>query len=316
DYASSVFADQRGPNIEDAAPIDAQGLYIDIHSFSELILWPWGFSGEAPNGGGLRRLGEKISYFNGYAPSQAVELYPTDGTTVDFVYGELGVASIVFELGTQFFQSCEVFEQQILPDNLQALVYAAKTAAAPYLVPGGPDLSEVSWNGSSLTAFASSERRGSGLPIARVEASWSLPPIGASAPDGFELDPMDGAFDSSEEEVGLALTTVQPGRRLLYLRAQDGEGRFGAPSAVFVDGGGPTGSLDGQVTSASDGTPLTAMLSVEELGLRVSTDGTGAFQMALPEGTWTVTVSIGGMSRAYPALEILEGQTTLMNFVF
>ena len=81
----------------------------------------------------------KFAYFNGYLPQQAIDLYVTDGTTIDFGYGELGVASYVFELGTEFFQSCGFFESNVLPGNLPALRYAAKVARTPYQTPAGPE---------------------------------------------------------------------------------------------------------------------------------------------------------------------------------
>jgi len=69
------------------------------------VLWPWGF-GNVPTGNdaGMVALGRKFAWYNGYTPQQAIELTPTDGTTLDFAYGELGVADYTFELGTAFFQ--------------------------------------------------------------------------------------------------------------------------------------------------------------------------------------------------------------------
>ena len=100
-YARSIFDDQRGPNMSDAAPVDANGVYIDIHSFSQLVLWPWGYTNtDAPNGAAMQTLGRRMAWFNNYEPQQATELYITDGTTDDFVYGDLGVAAYTFELGT------------------------------------------------------------------------------------------------------------------------------------------------------------------------------------------------------------------------
>ena len=49
------------------------------------------------------------------------------------------MASYTFELGTSFFQDCSTFENTILPDNLQALIYAAKVPRTPYMTPAGPD---------------------------------------------------------------------------------------------------------------------------------------------------------------------------------
>jgi carboxypeptidase T len=117
-YLRSIFPDQRGPSDNDPAPDDATGIYLDFHSYSELVLWPWGFtSGTAPNGTQLQTLGRKFAYWNHYEPQQTIGLYVTDGTTGDFAYGDLGVASYTFELGTEFFQDCELLLRLSLPQH-------------------------------------------------------------------------------------------------------------------------------------------------------------------------------------------------------
>ncbi|MEZ4657672.1 MAG: hypothetical protein R2911_08880 [Caldilineaceae bacterium] len=68
-----------------------------------------------------------------------------DGTTDDWTYGEFGVASYTFELGTQFFQQCSVFERTILPTNMPALIYAAKRPACPIKPPLGRTPSAWRW---------------------------------------------------------------------------------------------------------------------------------------------------------------------------
>ena len=81
-YARSIFPDVRGPNLTDAAPAGTPGLYLDIHSYSQLVLWSWGNrSTPAPNGTALQTLGRKFAFFNNYTPQQAIGLYPTSGTT-------------------------------------------------------------------------------------------------------------------------------------------------------------------------------------------------------------------------------------------
>ena len=51
-----------GPNDNDAAPSDTSGIHIDIHSYSELVLWPWGSTNQAaPNGSALQTLGRKFA---------------------------------------------------------------------------------------------------------------------------------------------------------------------------------------------------------------------------------------------------------------
>ncbi len=154
-YLRQIFDDNRGPLITDAAPDDTQGMHIDLHSYSELILWPWGgTTTPAPNGNALQTLGRKLAEFNDYYPQQSVGLYPTDGTSDNISYGELGIPNITFELGTAFFQSCSVYQNTILPKNLPALVYAAKAIEAPYLIPSGPDIDELHLNGQQRFSIA------------------------------------------------------------------------------------------------------------------------------------------------------------------
>lgn len=115
-YMQTIFPDQRGPAMTDAAPANATGIFIDLHSSGRLMLWPWGMvTTVAPNGTALQTLGRKMAFFNGHSPEQSVGLYPTDGATDDHAYGTLGVAAYTYELGTQFFESCTYFQNTLLP---------------------------------------------------------------------------------------------------------------------------------------------------------------------------------------------------------
>jgi hypothetical protein len=157
-----IFADRRGPADGDAVPVDASGLMISLHSYGQLVLFPWGWTNSpTPNGAALRTLGEKFSFFTGYRVCQPGEcLYSTDGTTDDWAYGELGVAAFTFEIGTEFFQKCKAeyeFEtdfDDVLPPVLDALLYAAKSAPRPYTAPGGPDVLDPAVQPMTVTAGA------------------------------------------------------------------------------------------------------------------------------------------------------------------
>lgn len=143
-YMASIFTDQRGSADSDAAPLDTTGLMISLHSYSELILYPWGWSASpTANDSALATLGRKFGYFTGYEVCQSGEpgcIYQTDGTTDDWAYGELGIAAYTFELGTSFFQQCTYFETSIVEETLTALTFAAKSARAPYMLPAGPEV--------------------------------------------------------------------------------------------------------------------------------------------------------------------------------
>lgn len=262
-YVRSIWPDRRGENNSDAAPRDTSGIHIDIHSFSELVLWPWGETRQvAPNGIALQTLGRKLAFYNDYEPIQSVGLYPTDGTSDNVSYGELGVAAYTFELGTSFFQNCSQYENRIKPDNLPALVYAAKASRAPYIIPAGPNVEDIALSNNAesdgvpagtpvtLTALVSDDRfsRNSGTESTQIvrgarafigQAPWE------SGAVSIPLSASDGSFDARTEAVSGTIDTsfLEPGRHLIYVQGTDASDSIGAVSAVFLtitddDGGG------------------------------------------------------------------------------
>ena len=250
-YARSIFPDQRGPNDDDPAPNDAEGVFITLHSYGELVLFPWGWTDaqDAPNKTGLQTLGRKFGYYNQYEVCSDC-LYSASGVTDDFTYGELGVASYTFELGTAFFQSCSVFEDQIIPANMPALIYAFKAARRPYLDPAGPEalnvaVSVATSDGSApvtLTATVDDSRYDSGghgaEPVQTIKAarytidtpSW----LGGAL---HEMTASDGAFDADSEDVtgSIDASGLRNGRHIIFVEGEDANGNWGVPSAVFLE---------------------------------------------------------------------------------
>jgi carboxypeptidase T len=78
---------------------------IDFHTFSELVLWPYGYT-TADTGTGLNAaeqrafstLGRQLAQTNGYTPEQASDLYITDGTINDWLWGTYKIWSYTFEM--------------------------------------------------------------------------------------------------------------------------------------------------------------------------------------------------------------------------
>lgn len=71
--------------------IDAHNFVItvDYHSYSDLILWPWGYNYVYSDDESLFSLmGDSIAAYNGYAPGPIWTLYLVNGGTVDWGYGE------------------------------------------------------------------------------------------------------------------------------------------------------------------------------------------------------------------------------------
>ncbi|MCO7225217.1 M14 family zinc carboxypeptidase [Pleionea sp. CnH1-48] len=275
-YVRSLFPDRRGPNQNDAAPDDTQGMHIDLHSYSELVLWPYGHTSTAsPNGEAFRTMGRKLAYFNKYEPMQSVGLYPTDGTSDDVSYGELGVPAITFELGNAFFEPCSSYQNDVRPKNLPALYYAAKILRAPYKLPAGPDIYSISVNNNgvhpqivagttmSISLMADDTRYYSGRnnpdePRHRIEEAevYVDTPPWASGAKAIALQAEDGSLSHPREKMvaQMETTNLSLGRHTLFFRAKDSAGNWGAVSAIFVTIGSnnsPNAAFTEQCTNLS-----------------------------------------------------------------
>jgi PKD repeat protein len=256
-YSGGIFPDRRGDAASSAAPDDYQGIFMDIHSYSQLVLWSWGdTTAQAPNGPALRTLGRRMAFFNGYRPQQSNELYGTDGTTDDTMYGLLGVPSYTIELGVAFFESCSTFTSTTLPRNLDALKYAARNLTAPYRYPSGPNTVSVTASSATVAAgtpvtitailddsqFNQSNGTETTHAVASARMFLDLPPWEAGA-SGIAMSASDGSFNATRETVTASLGTagLAPGRHIVYVQGTDTSGRPGTPNAVLLNvtaGGG------------------------------------------------------------------------------
>lgn len=253
-YSGGLLPDRRPDNVSIASPDDYAGLFFDIHSYSQLVLWPWGdTTNAAPNRTPLQTFGRRLAWFNGYTPEQSDSLYPTDGATDDNFYGTLGVPAYTIELGVQFFESCSTFTSTTYPKNFAALRYAARAAAAPYRLPGGPDAYGITATAvasgaggmyTTVSATIDDQRykantqtsfpiRAANAYVDRLPWEPGATPIGLSA--------VDGTFDAKAETVrgDITLNGLAPGRHIIYVQGINtlggGNGTPGTPNAVFVD---------------------------------------------------------------------------------
>ncbi|WP_374689844.1 M14 family zinc carboxypeptidase [Promineifilum sp.] len=235
----ALFPDQRGPQLDDAAPDDTTGILVTLHSFSNLVLWPWGHLDEtAPNHTDLKAIGDKLAGFNGYQSCQATAcLYAAAGATDDWAYAELGIPAFTFEMGDSFMPPYEAIDAGQWPENRPALLYAARIARTPYQSVHGPDVLEVNVGGYEpflrVTATVNDSDNGN-RPIGAAAFSVDAPPWVA----GVHLTSLvaaDTSFDSPVEEVVGSIDTASlpPGRHLLFLRGQDSDGHWGPVSAAF-----------------------------------------------------------------------------------
>lgn len=310
-YLRSVFADQRPDDMTTPAPDDASGIYLDIHSYGGLVLWPWGISNNsAPNASQLEALGKSVAQYTSYTPQSVADLYLTPGGSIDTAYGEFGVAALAFELGTEFFQDCGSFESTVLPDNLEALKYMARVAGQPYIEPLGPIVEDLHVIPNVIVAGTDIEVSGVAQddhynhqngsqtlqPIASVAAYLGSHP--ASGGQAIALAAKDGSFNDTVEGFSGTVQASQlaQGKQLLYVQASDTQGP-GATYAQFVEvtDASSAAQLYGQVRDAGTGQSIpNAVLSINQSFAASKADG--SYQQWVMPGTHDLSVEAAGYS--------------------
>ncbi len=120
---------------------------IDFHTYSELVLWPYGYT-TADTGNGitandqamLSTLGRNMATTNGYTPEQSSDLYIADGTINDWLWGVHRIANYTFEMYPRtsspgFYPPDEVIGAQT-SRNREAVLILAEAADCVYRVLG------------------------------------------------------------------------------------------------------------------------------------------------------------------------------------
>lgn len=329
-YVSSIFPDQRGPGDTDPAPDDATGVFITLHSYAQVVLYPWGWTtAAAPNKTDLQTLGRKFGYFNGYevCQSNSACMYATNGTSDDWSYGTLGIASYTFEMGVDFFESCSTFESTTYPDNLPAFLYAAKAARRPYQNPAGPDSINVAVSPNTvtpgepvvLTATADDTRYNGGESTQNIgEARYSID--AQSWVTGTVTTPMtasDGTFDEKVEDIQATIDTtgLPVGRHLIFVESKDVSGNWGVPFAAFLYVMDPDISpvIQGYVRDASNNMPVQAAVKASTFQT-TSDPTTGFYSMMVISGTYDVTAEAPNYVTASANVTAEDYQTVQQDF--
>ena len=239
------------------------------------------------------------------------------------------MAAYTFEIGTTFFQSCNRFNGTILPDNINALTYAAKVARAPYLLPAGPEARGLAITPEAIPQGSPATLNGT-VDDTRAENSNGTEPTQNIAAAEYYLDtppwesgatanpmvPADGSFDSRVEAVTATIdtSTLSPGRHTVFVRGRDAAGNWGPVSAVFIgiQSGGSDGTIAGTITEAGTGAMLDATVTT---GSYQTTTTAGAYSLTLPAGTYDVTASASGyQSQTQTGVTVTANQTTPLDF--
>jgi len=109
---------------------------ISYHNFSQLILYPWGYTNSpAPDAPLLNNLAVamadriRVVHNVSYTPQQSSDLYLASGDTTDWLYGVFGVPCFTIELRPR-----SAFPGFELPDNEIAPTFEENLPAALYLI--------------------------------------------------------------------------------------------------------------------------------------------------------------------------------------
>ncbi|MDN3269892.1 M14 family metallopeptidase [Streptomyces sp. MA15] len=121
---------------------------IDFHTYSELVLWPFGYTYAdtttgmtADDHAAFKAVGQKMAASNGYTAQQSSDLYITDGSIDDYLWGAHKIFGYTFEMyprsasGGGFYPPDEVIERET-SRNRDAVLQLLENADCMYRVIG------------------------------------------------------------------------------------------------------------------------------------------------------------------------------------
>jgi len=112
---------------------------LSFHTFSELVLYPWGHKYDSIDGDDLavfEKMARTMAAWNGYKPQQSSDLYIASGDTTDWAYGAHGIFAFTFELSPTsmweggFYPGAKIVER-VFNDNLRPCMYMLELADNP-----------------------------------------------------------------------------------------------------------------------------------------------------------------------------------------
>ncbi len=202
----SPFSEPESAAIRDFARQHEFVFAISFHTYSQLILYPWGWSYEnAPDHYALKAVAEGMagvitnkagSAYPGYTPQKSSGLYPTAGSDDDWLYGELGTFAYCIEMypnvndaDTAVTGTYDLFhprEDKVIPacqDNLPAIMLLCKLADNKFQlidhVSVSPDTAEATikkgTTGNVVLDVTDDGRRADSFTISRTTpAGWTV----------------------------------------------------------------------------------------------------------------------------------------------
>ncbi|WP_341718540.1 M14 family zinc carboxypeptidase [Micromonospora sp. FIMYZ51] len=220
---------------------------IDFHTYSELVLWPYGYTTSntatgmnADQYNTFATIGQQMAATNGFTPQQSSDLYITDGSSIDWMWATHGIWAYTFELyprsasGGGFYPPDEVIPQQT-SRNREAVLILAEYADCPYRAIGKQ--AQYCGTGGGTTVWSDTFETATG---------WTINPNGTDT------------ATSGQWERGAAQATNSSGAKQLTPYAGSNDlvtGRLAGSAAGDYDvDGGVTSARSPAITLPSSGT--------------------------------------------------------------
>ncbi|MCU0644386.1 MAG: T9SS type A sorting domain-containing protein, partial [bacterium] len=136
----SAFSEPESQAIRDFVMQHRFLIALSFHSHGQLWLYPWGYTSErTPDYMSFRWLAGGCVAYNNYNPQAGYQLYPTNGTTDDWLYGEQTLKNKIFAFYNQFgfFPDTMYMKKQIL-ENQGPMLYLAYAAGEEPIISHTP----------------------------------------------------------------------------------------------------------------------------------------------------------------------------------
>ena len=299
-FATQIFTDWNGDNGDDVigpvSPDNASGIFITLHSYQDEILWPFGFNQfGAPNFNQLKTIGRKLADITGVMDPTGF-LYTVDGSSDDWVYGKLGVASFTYEIGPTGGECADFFPPYGCQDGIDGMdrnfwaemgpsfVYANKIAGSPYMTAYGPDTQNLDVNPSAvpggmpvdLTGTVLDQRYSSDPLQPVIAAEYFIDAPGQDS-TGIAMSPADGAWGGTNELVEAVVDTSEltEGQHYILVHGMNDDGLWGPFTAVFLDVTTPAYGVmltpESSDAQADPGVIVTYPMQVNNIGMNPDT---------------------------------------------
>ncbi|HSS78611.1 MAG TPA: M14 family zinc carboxypeptidase [Thermoanaerobaculia bacterium] len=167
--------------------------HIDFHTYGELVMWPYGYTlTDVPadmtqdDHDVFAAMGKAMAGSNGYTPQQLSDLYISDGTICDWLYGVHRIFTYTFEMysvgsSPGFYPPDEVIPTQTAR-NRSAILYLLEKAGCPYGMIGKQGQycndSTVNSTATALTSSPNPSTSGTSVTFRATVTSTGGVPVG------------------------------------------------------------------------------------------------------------------------------------------